>query len=145
MDLGGIGSLVLDLSKTVFEAKKAFQKKHDTDTYIKVLEDSFEELKIKCQELEQENIKLRNKFKPNKYHYDILRLFNDNWICNCHSMQEYVKNNLLFEQALYQLIDEDIITHQYFINSNDIYEIEEENRSKAIEIILKFNKNEKDD
>lgn len=144
MDLGGIGSFILDLSKTVFEAKKAFQKKHDTDTYIKVLEDSFEELKIKCQELEQENIKLKQKFEPTYYHYKVIEMFDDDWMCDYYKMQEFVKGNRLNEHALYQLIDENIIAH-YTYDGDEDYEILEENRSKAIDILLKFNENEKGD
>lgn len=123
MDIGGIGSFVLELSKTVFEAKKAFQKKHDTDAYIQVLEDSFEELKIKYQELEQENIKLQEKFKPTAYHYEIIKIFNDNWICNYYRMQEFVKKDMFLHYALYQLIDEHVISH-YTYNGDEDYEIE---------------------
>lgn len=140
MDIGGIGSFILDLSKTVLEARKEYKKKHDKDSYIDILEDSFEELKIEYQKLENENHKLQNiinEYKEIKYninHHEIIKQFT-NYECEYDKMYNFVKDNLDYQKALYELIDQDIIYHY---NDNDDYLILEHQRVKAINILQLF-------
>lgn len=146
MDIGGLGSFVLELSKTVLDAKKNYQKKHDQKAYIEVLEMSFDELKIKYQELEQENLKLQkiidkeNEFHINKNHYKILQQFNiQNYSCDNSKMHELISTDKHLELALYELYDQHLIYH---LEDECDYYILEYMRAKALRLMVDFENKE---
>lgn len=141
---------LLEIGKSIFEARQKYKQRKNAEEYIEFLEETNNMLKLNCEELEKRNNKLQQELKEltnttfNKNHATVLKWFEDT---EGGMIEEYEINKRLVNRdlkiAYYELIDNDLIRVEdrwveYCFNMINMCYLNENQMTDILKIIDQF-------